>query len=74
MLGQPDVGTSLVFVAHGHPLWLALMAMEAKSGPWVLTPTQTSGLRAPKLGLDAAGFEVGRLWWWPCGGTVLLEP
>lgn len=64
----------MVFVAHVDPLWLALMAMEAKSGLWVLTSPQTSSLRAPKLGLDAAGFEVGHLWWWPFGGTVLLDP
>lgn len=27
-----------------------------------------------KAGLDADGFEVGHLWWWPFGGTVLLDP
>lgn len=43
---------------------------------WIVgadTPTDF-GFEAPKLGLDAAGVEVGHLWWWPYGGTVLLEP
>lgn len=57
----------MVFVAHVDPLWLALMAMEAKSGLWVLTSPQTSSLRAPKL-----GWMLMALRWDICGGGLLV--
>lgn len=56
-----------MFVAHMHPLWLALMAMEAKSGLWGLTPPRTSGLK-----LQSLDWMLLALRWDICGGGLMV--